>query len=258
VIVTVAGLVIRRRLDDSPAFQQTADEGVHTVPLAQLLRDHRADVLRVACGALASTVSTIFAVYALSFAVNTVGLDDTTMLWVSISANLVALAAIPAWAILADRIGRKPVFILGALGSGALMFAYLGAIANGDYVLIFLAAILMSGLVYSAQNAIWPALYGEMFPTRVRLSGMAIGTQVGFALGGLAPAVADAIAGKGTSGWVPVAALTLACSVVAAIAVATARETSHDSLERIDSRTESPRTATQLRPQRVERSRVAG
>lgn len=67
------------------------------------------------------------------------------------------------------------------------MFAYLGAIASGDYVLIFLAAIVMSGVVYSPQNGIWPALYGEMFPTRVRLSGMAIGTQIGFALGGLAP-----------------------------------------------------------------------
>ena len=52
------------------------------------------------------------------------------MLWVSIAANVVALAAIPAWATLADRIGRKPVFIFGTLGSGALMFAYLAAIAE--------------------------------------------------------------------------------------------------------------------------------
>ena len=48
------------------------------------------------------------------------------MLWVAIVTNVVALAAIPLWALLADRIGRKPVFIFGALGSGALMFAYLG------------------------------------------------------------------------------------------------------------------------------------
>ena len=53
------------------------------------------------------------------------------MLWVAIVANLVALATIPFWAMLSDRIGRKPVFIFGALGSGALMFAYLGAIAAG-------------------------------------------------------------------------------------------------------------------------------
>ena len=94
-------------------------------------------MLRVALAALASTVSTIFAVYALTFAVDDKGLDQTTMLWVAIVTNVVALAAIPVWAMLSDRIGRKPVFIFGALGSGALMFAYLAAIENGSYPLIF-------------------------------------------------------------------------------------------------------------------------
>ena len=114
------------------------------------------------------------------------------------------------------------------------MFAYLAAIAGGNYVLIFLVGIAMSGVVYSAQNGVWPALYGEMFPTRVRLSGMAIGTQIGFALGGFAPTVAAWIAGTGTGGWVPVAALTFGASVLAAIAIATARETSHMPLAEID------------------------
>jgi MFS family permease len=233
--VTVAGLIIRRRLTEAPAFQQIeAEDQQPRLPLASLLAEHWPNVLRVAFGALASTVSTIVAVYALAFAVKTVGLDDTTMLWVVIAANLVAMAAIPLWANLADRIGRKPVFIFGALGSGALMFAYLAAIAGGSYVLIFVVGIAMSGLVYSAQNGVWPALYGEMFPTRVRLSGMAIGTQIGFALGGLAPTVADWIAGKGTDGWVPVAAMVFGASVLAAIAVATARETVHLSLAEID------------------------
>ena len=199
--------MIRRKLDETPAFQKAAGEHeVLRIPLAELLRDHWANLLRVACGALASTVSTIFAVYALAFAVKTVGLDDTTMLWVLIVSNVVAMGAIPAWAKVADRIGRKPVFLFGALGSGALMFAYLAAIASGKYVLIFVAAIFMSGVVYSAQNGIWPALFTEMFPTRVRLSGVAIGTQIGFAIGGVGPTIATAIAGNGTDGWVPVAA----------------------------------------------------
>ena len=114
------------------------------------------------------------------------------------------------------------MFIVGALGSGALMFAYLAAIASGDYVLIFLAGILMSGIVYSAQNGVWPALYGEMFPTRVRLSGVAIGTQIGFAIGGFAPTAAAAIAGDGADGWVPGRGLRAGLGVIAAIAVATA------------------------------------
>jgi MFS family permease len=235
-VVVVVGLLIRRRLDEPPAFREQAAAAPARVPTAELFREHWAGVLRVALAALASTVSTIFAVYALSFAVDTKGLDQTTMLWVAIAANVVALAAIPAWATLADRIGRKPVFIFGAVGSGALMFAYLAAIASGRYPLIFLAAVLMSGVVYSAMNGIQPSLYGEMFPTRVRLSGTAIGTQVGFAIGGFAPTAATAIAGDGPGGWVPVAAYVLVSSLIAAIAVATARETSRLSLPEIDGR----------------------
>jgi MFS family permease len=237
-VVVVVGLLIRRRLDESPTFDAAAKDGVARVPVTDLLREYPADLLRVTLGALASTVSTIFGVYALSYATGTVGLDKTTMLWVAIVTNVVALVAIPAWAALADRIGRKPVFIFGALGSGALMFAYLAAIASGRYVLIFLAAIFMSGIVYSAQNGVWPALYGEMFPMKVRLSGTAVGTQIGFAIGGFAPTAAAAIAGDGPSGWVPVAAYVLAFSVLAAIAVATARETYDVPLYELDGRPE--------------------
>ena len=207
------------------------------VPLAVLGRTYKRDVLRVALAALASTVSTIFAVWALSFAVNDQGLDRTTMLWVAIAANAVALAALPLWAKLADRVGRKPIFIFGAIGSGALMFAYLGAIQNGSYPLIFAAAILMSGVVYSAMNGIQPSLYGEMFPTRVRLCGTAIGTQIGFALGGFAPTAAAWIAGDGPGGWVPVAAYVFVSSLIAAVAVASARETFRLTLDEIDGRT---------------------
>ncbi len=232
-IVVFAGVIIRSRLEEAPAFEEA---GRDRAPLAELLRDHRPALARVTLAAIGSTVSTIFAVYALSFAVDTVGLDKTTMLWVAIATNVVALAAIPAWAALADRIGRKPVFIFGALGSGALMFAYLAAIASSDYVLIFAAAIAMSGVVYSAFNGVQPALYGEMFPTKVRLSGMAVGTQIGYAIGGFAPTAAAAIDGGGVGGWVPVGAYVLAGSVIAVLAVATARETCRLPLEEIDGR----------------------
>jgi MFS family permease len=239
-VVVVVGLLIRRRLEEPPAFRQEAAEaGTAKVPTAVLFRDHWAGVLRVALAALASTVSTIFAVYALNFAVDTQGLDQTTMLWVAIVTNVVALATIPAWAILADRIGRKPVFIFGAIGSGALMFAYLGAIEAGGYPLIFLTAVLMSGVIYSAMNGIQPSLYGEMFPMRVRLSGMAIGTQIGFAMGGFAPTAAKWIEGDGAGGWVPVAVYVLISSLIAAGAVLTARETRTVPLAEIDGRAEA-------------------
>jgi MFS family permease len=70
------------------------------------------DIVRVVLCCLVSTVSTIFGVFALSYAVNIVHIPRTTTLCVAILTNVVALVAIPLWAKLSDRIGRKPVFIV--------------------------------------------------------------------------------------------------------------------------------------------------
>ena len=226
IVVVAVGYIIRRTLDETPAFKEEQQgQNVPKAPLAVLFQHYTPEVLRVVLAALVSIVSTVFGIYALSYAVNTLKIDRTTMLWVAILTNIVALIAIPLWAMLADRVGRKPVFIFGALVSGLLMFAYLWAISQTNIPLVFVFAVLMSGIVYSASNGVWPSLYGEMFDTRVRLSGMAIGTQIGFALAGFAPAIASAVQGTGPNAWVPVALLTFVVCVIASIAAWTARET---------------------------------
>jgi MFS family permease len=144
-----------------------------------------------------------------------------------ISANVVALASLPLWARLSDRIGRRPVFVFGAFGSAVLAFPFLWALQHGNVALVFVFGILLSGVTYSAANGIWPSFYGEMFDTRVRYSGTAIGTQIGFALGGFSPTIAAAIVGTGPGGWVPVALLTAGAATVAGLCALTARETAH-------------------------------
>ena len=75
-VVVAVGYVIRRRLEETPVFeQQVATDGVAQLPVVDLFRDHWRDVLRVVCAAVIASVSTIFTVYALSYAVNTVELD---------------------------------------------------------------------------------------------------------------------------------------------------------------------------------------
>lgn len=156
-----------------------------------------------------SVVSTIFSVFTLSCAVNTVGMARSTMLTVLILANAVALVAIPLFAALSDRIGRRPVFMFGALGSALLIWPYLWAIGQSNVPAVFGFGVL---------------LYGELFATRVRLSGIAIGTQIGFALGGFAPTTSAAIGPSG-DGWMPVAAFVSVTGVIAAASVYTAKET---------------------------------
>ncbi|MEV5607598.1 MFS transporter [Streptomyces sp. NPDC052225] len=239
VVVAVVGYVIRRTLQETPEFsrQSEASDGVARLPLVVLLRDHWQDVLRVIAGALVASVSTIFTVWALSYATSdAVGMDRSAMLWVGALANLVALGAIPLWARLADRIGRRPVYLAGAAGSALLMFGYLWAISTGSYALTFTFGILAFGVVYSAANAVWPSFYGEMFPTRVRLSGMAIGTQIGFAVAGFAVTFAAQIAGPDGDDWSAVALFTAALCVPPVIAALTARETHRVPTERLGER----------------------
>jgi len=225
-IVVAVGFWIRRSLPETPAFKEEARaHETPKLPVAELFRHHTPDVLRVVFAALVSVVSTIFGVFVLSYAVNTMHIPRTSMLLLLVSTNVVALAAIPIWASLSDRIGRRPVFLIGALGSAVLIWPALWAISIADITLIFVFGLLLSGIVYSAANGIWPSLYGEMFDTRVRLSGMAIGTQFGFALGGFAPTISAAILGEGPNGWMPVAAFVSAACVVSAISAFSARET---------------------------------
>jgi MFS family permease len=225
-LVVVIGLLIRRGLNETPAFLANKQRRtLARAPLSLVFHSYTPQMIRVLLCSLVSTVSTIFGVYALSYAVNIVKIDQTPMLTVAIVANLVALAALPMWALLADTIGRKPVFIFGSLAPGLLMFAYLWSISQANIGLIFVFGILMSGITYGASNAIWPAFYGEMFDTRVRLSGMAIPTQLGFALAGFAPTIAAALQGGDAGAWMPVAVVTLAACVIAAGSAATARET---------------------------------
>ncbi|MCW2850058.1 MAG: proP 3 [Marmoricola sp.] len=222
-VVVVVGMIIRVKLDETPEFQaEEKNDEVAPAPLGVLFRDHWASVLRVFFAAFIAMVNTMFQVFALNFATSDdygIGFDSTFMLWLAIIANLVAISTIPFWARLSDRIGRKPVFLTGVIGSAVLVTAFLGAIRSGSEPLTFVLGVLLAGVVYSMPNAVWPATYAEYFPTSVRLSGMAIGTQFGFALAGFTPTIASALMGGEADNWYLVALFAVGACVISAIAV---------------------------------------
>lgn len=225
-VVAVVGYIIRRRMEESPVFVRAAAEGaVERLPLPVLFRTHWADVLRVVLAALFASISTLAGVWALSFATDTKGMSDSAMLWLAVVANLVALVTIPLWGRLSDRIGRRPVFVFGTAGGAVCMVGYLWAISTGGYALTFVMGILLLGVVSAAANAIQPAFYGEMFRTSVRMSGMAIGTQIGYALSGFSATLAAWIAGPHGTGWGAVAVMAVILLLIPAGAALTARET---------------------------------
>jgi MFS family permease len=224
-VVVGVGIWIRKTLEETPAFkaaQKTAPKKVK-LPVVVLFSENPWGVVRIIFACFYSVISTVFAVYTLSYGVNQMHIAKSTMLTVVVLANVIALAAIPLWAMLADRVGRKPVFIFGTLGCAVLVWPYLWSIQNMNIPLIFVLGLLLSGVIYSANNGIWPAMFNEQFDTRYRLSGTAIGTQIGFALGGFAPAIAGTL--MKTGGWTYVAVFASATAIISAIAAMTFRET---------------------------------
>ena len=247
-VVVVLGYLIRRRLDETPAFQEESDRGeVSRAPLAVLFSEHWRGVLRVFLAAFIAMVNTMFGVFALNFATSDdydIGISSTTMLWLAIVANVVAICCIPLWASLSDRVGRKPVFVGGVLGSAVLVTAFLGAIAHGQVVLMFVLGVALAGVVYSLPNAVWPATYAEYFPTSVRLSGMAIGTQFGFALAGFTPTIAGVLMDGESGNWWKVAAFCVVACLISAAAVLTGPSGTHRVPTPEVGRSSTPRRAT--------------
>jgi MFS family permease len=107
-----------------------------------------------------------------------------------------------------------------------LSFAYLYAISIQNMPLVFVLAMLMWGVTYQGFNAVFPSFFPEMFPTRVRVSAMAISQNVGTAAAALLPAVFALLAPPGTQN-IPlvVGSIAFGVTAIAALAAYTARET---------------------------------
>ncbi len=224
-VVVLVAFFIRRSLHETPEFEEARAEGkIARMPLIPLLRDHWRDVIRVICCAFIAAVSTVFGNLALAYGKES-GLAESLTLWLVVVANIFALFTQPLFGLLADRIGRKPVFIYGALSSAVLMPFYMLSMSGGNTFLTFLLAVLTFSFGYAAANAVWPSFYGEMFSTRVRFSGMAIGTQLGFLMAGFAPSIVAALGGVSEGGWVVISIFTAVIALIAAVSALTARET---------------------------------
>ncbi|MCU6480446.1 MFS family permease [Arthrobacter silviterrae] len=225
-IVVVIAFFIRRSLAEPPAFAEAKkNDQIAKLPIAELLKHHWRDVVRVICCAFIAAVSTVFGALAIKYAQDVAHVNNTITLWLVVAANFVALFTQPMFGKLADRIGRKPVFIYGALASAVMTPLFLLSLESGSVPLMFLVSIVYFACGYAAANAVWPSFYGEMFSTKVRFSGLAIGTQIGFLMAGFAPAIVAAMGGIKPGGWVQISIFTGVICIIAAVSASTAKET---------------------------------
>lgn len=215
------------------AASLTAEPGPATVPLWEIARDHWRNLLRVIVCSLFALTGTMANVFAISYGTEHQGLDPSILLTITSVVGIVTLPVAPLMARLSDGIGRRPVFIGSVLLIAVGFFGVFGAMSTGSYLLIAVA-MFATMLVAVAGNTVQAPLYTEMFPTRVRYTGYAVGTQVGLIVVGFSPTIAAALVLPGVNGWVPVAIFIAVCMVAAAVSAFTAKETRGLSIEEID------------------------
>jgi MFS family permease len=229
------GLYVRLTITESPLFQEAARDTAprRRLPLVEVLRTNPVSVLVGAgAGVGAFVLQALLATFALGLGVQG-GLARSTVLWLFAAGSAVHIVALPAYAALSDRIGRRPVMIGGAVAGAVLVYPVLSLVATGSVPLVLLGFLVGMPLVQAAMYGPLAAFTSEMFATGNRYTGASLGYQLSTTLGGgFAPLIAASlVAGvSATDGLLRVALFAGAACLLSAIVVVAAKETSRRDL----------------------------
>ncbi|BCF95076.1 shikimate transporter [Paraburkholderia largidicola] len=196
-LVVWGGYMIRRNVDESPEFvaEVKVVDHVAKVPLIEAIKRHPGAFLKIIGMRLAELVSFYtVTVFALSYGSNNLGIPRLSLLTATLLVGIVAIPLIPALGSLSDRIGRRPVYVAGALIGVVGAFPLFWALQTHNIVLITLAFVLVANFGHDPVVAVQQPLFTEMFDPSFRYSGAGVAYQLASAItGGFTPLIAASL-----------------------------------------------------------------
>lgn len=221
-VLVLLGLWIRNGIDETPDFQEAKAHGkVAKVPLVDTLKYHWREVL-IATGAKVVETAPfyVFTTFAVGYATGTLQLEKMTVLNAISIASLVTVFMIPIMGSLSDRIGRKAVFLFGALMMGVFVAPYFLLLDLRSNWSLTIATVIVIGFIWAPIVATLGTFMSEIFSTRVRYTGITLGSQLGAAIaGGSAPLIATWLQANYDGHWWSIAVYIAICSVISIVAV---------------------------------------
>ncbi|MQA10490.1 MAG: MFS transporter [Pseudonocardiaceae bacterium] len=229
-VLVLIGLWIRLSVAESPLFVEAAERaekagGIERAPILQVMRESWREVL-IAMGARMAENASYYVItgFLLVYITETLGLDRGVALNAVLIGSIVHLIVIPLWGALSDRVGRRSVYLFGAVGVAVWGFVFFAMLDTRSFGMIAFGTTLgmvLHGAMYGPQAA----FFSELFDTRVRYSGASIGYQLAsIAAGALAPLIATALLAA-TGGTLMISVYVLVICVITVVAVVLARET---------------------------------
>ncbi len=232
IVVIGIGLYIRYRLRETPIFEAVKEKGAAAeLPLRELFRTSFRN-LAIGFGSRIGENggSYVFQVFVLTYLV-AIGVKSEVGLIGTLIAAAAGIVTLPVFGALSDRVGRRPVFIGCALFAAVFVFPYFWLLNTKMPVLIWLACLLSLGVGTWGMLAAEVAFLTELFPTRVRYSGVALSRELSAPVaGGVAPFVATALlVWSGKQYW-PIAIYLIVMLAITIVSVWLAPETRWRSL----------------------------
>lgn len=183
-------------------------------PLAEVARGHWREILLAGGTFVANNTCFYVAItYAVAYGATTVGIDRNLLLLAVMVGSVVMIPALLACGALSDRFGRRDIFLIGAVLSGAWAFVVFPMIDNTSAPAV-IGAITVQLLFISLMYGPQAALFAELFPKSVRYSGASLGYQIGAVVGGgFAPIIATALFARYQSSLSISAYLAAMCAV---------------------------------------------
>lgn len=222
IVLVLVGYYIRMRVSETPAFSEIAAKNKQArSPVKEAVLKHPREFLVVVGARLAENgLGYLFPVFGLGYMTSQLHLPRTMVLQGNMLAYAVALVTIPAFSVLSDRIGRRPVYMGGALFSALFAFPFFMLVGTQSQPLIYIALILGISVGLAAMFGPQAAYFAELFGARLRYSGFAFARELGSVLaGGPAPVIATTLVlYAGGTPWL-VAAYFVLLSLITATAV---------------------------------------
>ncbi|MDV6247092.1 MFS transporter [Rhodococcus opacus] len=220
--LVAVGLFIRLKVLETPAFRklETVEEKA-TVPALELIKSpqsRRNMLLGMGSRWAEGVAFNTWAVFVIAYGTGTLHLSRQTLLLAVMAAAATMVVFIPIFGRVADRFDRRHVFAVGIVILTAAAYPAFVLVGTGNTAVIVVTIVLVLGVLFPIVYAPESSLFAELFPTRVRYSGISVVYQLsGIVASGLTPLVLASLLSSATGGLSLIMGYTVAVGVVSTV-----------------------------------------